>query len=697
MEIEGNNFQRCARCLSRYFALPTLLLALTLTSAAVVHAADDVSARKVIFVTLNAGESYVINNVSDGTTPAVHVLNNPNALIVSSDKPGEVVLVAAAAGQWAIDVTAADGQALRYKVSVNAIATPFTNPLAPGKNPPALGSPHFGSAADRTVTIADSSAVLPPATSPQPSSNGSSRTASATSPSFAAPAGASGSSPSAASSTKNASPGGATLAFANASLTTSPPLAAPSASSIGLPPTGVPSQPSAPPSTTLAQASSSPPPSLASSTAPIPAYAAPAASSPMLSVRQPEPGQIEQFRSNPPRVPSSPSVGGGRHYLPVDVIELSASSSRIIDFPKRLKRISIADSTIADVEVITPYQINLVGHKEGFTTLAIWDSTGRYEERQIRIDPYGKQQVMLNVIVAELDRSRLEQEGINWTLSMPNQGISLVGLPGQVATPYSPSVTLTPTTVLGAGTATQTTVSESATGTLPGAGSLIPLLLSSTINYGLAAGNSNFQTQFFFQALENHNFAKILAEPRLLANSGEKAEFLSGGEIPIVVAQALNTSIVFKKFGTSVIFIPTVIGSDDIQLEVRPEVSQPDYAHAVQLFGFSVPAFVTRTAQTSVRLRNDQTLIIAGLILHTKTSQLQKTPYLGDIPYVGALFRSTSYQDQENDLVMTVTPEIVAPIPVNGVAAYPTDRGPLSPAETATGPVYPQDVTRPRF
>ena len=143
--------------------------------------------------------------------------------------------------------------------------------------------------------------------------------------------------------------------------------------------------------------------------------------------------------------------------------------------------------------------------------------------------------------------------------------------------------------------------------------------------------------------------------------------------------------------------MPTVIGSDDIQLRVKPEVSQPDYAHAVQLYGFSVPAFVTRTAETSVRLRNHQTLIIAGLILHTKTSQLQKTPYLGDIPYVGALFRTTSFQDQENDLVMTVTPEIIEPIPVNGIAAYPTDRGPLSPSDTATKPLYPQDVSRPRF
>ena len=127
-----------------------------------------------------------------------------------------------------------------------------------------------------------------------------------------------------------------------------------------------------------------------------------------------------------------------------------------------------------------------------------------------------------------------------------------------------------------------------------------------------------------------------------MANSGEKAEFLSGGEIPIVIAQALNTSVVFKQFGTSVIFVPTVIGRDTIELEVKPEVSEPDYAHGVSMFGFTIPAFVTRRAQTVVRLHDNQTLIIAGLILHTKTSEVNKTPYLGDLPYVGALFKNTS-------------------------------------------------------
>jgi pilus assembly protein CpaC len=211
------------------------------------------------------------------------------------------------------------------------------------------------------------------------------------------------------------------------------------------------------------------------------------------------------------------------------------------------------------------------------------------------------------------------------------------------------------------------------------------------------AGNNNIDTQSFFNFLEQHNLGKILAEPHLLANSGEKAEFLSGGEIPIVVAQALNTSIVFKQFGTSVIFVPTVVGRDDVELEVKPEVSQPDYGHGVNLFGFTVPAFVTRKAQTFVRLKNNQTFIIAGLILHTKTSEVDKTPYLGDLPYVGILFKHTQYNDQESDLVMTVTPQIVQPLPGNGEAALPTDRGPMTTEEIRTRRLAVPDASRPRF
>jgi pilus assembly protein CpaC len=169
-------------------------------------------------------------------------------------------------------------------------------------------------------------------------------------------------------------------------------------------------------------------------------------------------------------------------------------------------------------------------------------------------------------------------------------------------------------------------------GVFPPGGQLIPLLLSNNITYGFASTNGQLTTNAMFQFLENHQLAKILAEPMLIAASGEQAKFLSGGEIPIVIAQALNTSIVFKQFGTSVVFVPTVIDEDEIELRVSPEYSQPDFTQGVSMFGFTVPAFVTRRAQTLVRMKENQTLIIAGLMLDNIQSVVQKTPYLATCP-----------------------------------------------------------------
>jgi pilus assembly protein CpaC len=577
-------------------------------------------------VTINAGESYVIKNLAPDSTPAIHVVENPRALIVHSDAPGELVLLGTSAGAWTITATETNGDEVTYAVTVKALASPFNRPLAPGKTPPPIGS-----ASDNT----------PAPSSAKPLDPGSGT--------VAAPA-----HDEAVSSTDSTAHRAAVTPVSYT-----------------------------PPSAGRAQSTAEP---------------SPAESGVMTSQQGAGELPLRKFKSDP-LIPQAPStvVNGGVHYLPNDVISIMAGTSRIFDFPRRIRRVSIADTDIADLQVVNPFQINLIGHKPGFTTLAVWDVEGTYQEREIRVDPYGKQQVLLNVIVAELNKSRLESQGINWTAALPRYNVSLVSLAGGVATPYSPNSTLTTSALLGAGTPTQTLVQTTAQGTLPGGGTLIPLLLSQNMSYGLTAGNSNVSTQTFFEFMEQHGLAKILAEPHLLANSGEKAEFLSGGEIPIVIAQALNTSVVFKQFGTSVIFVPTVVGRNDIELEVRPEVSEPDYAHGVQLFGFTVPAFVTRRAQTWVRLKNDQTLIIAGLILHTKTSTVDKTPYLGDIPYLGMLFKNTQYQDQESDLVMTVTPQLVRPLPNNAAVALPTERPPLSTSEIQTRRLTVPDASRPRF
>ena len=411
----------------------------------------------------------------------------------------------------------------------------------------------------------------------------------------------------------------------------------------------------------------------------------------------PEATGAARYRNDPSVLDAGPgylgdSVSGGKHYLPEDAVSLMMGTSEVIDFQRRITRISVADSKIADVQVIDPFQLNLIAHQPGFTTLAIWDADGRYNERTVRVDASGKQQVMLNTIVAELDRTELENQGVDLSVALTKIGISLVGLPGNVATPYSAGSTLQSSA--SAGSLSGTT---SPSGVLPGPGQLIPLLLSPSVTYGLSAGNSNVQWQGFFQFLETHNLGKVLAEPHLLANSGEKAKFLSGGEIPIVIAQALNSTIVFKTFGTSVEFIPTVVGRDDIELIVKPEVSEPDYTHGVQLFGFTVPAFVTRRAETMARLKDRQTLIIAGLILHEKVSQVQKVPYLGDIPYLAGLFRNTSWSNKESDLVMSVTPEIVRPLPPSGQVYLPTGRSDLTQGEIKTQRLEPPDAARPRF
>ena len=420
--MDAERFTRQARTQSggrKLFTLAVLAI-LAIATIGSARAQDDNSSRREVAVTLNAGESYVIKNVGPDTTPAIHVVDNPQALVIHSDKPGEVVLLGAEAGEWDIDVTDSSGESLRYAVRVNAMANPFTHPLEPGMNPPALGSPHFSGAAPASKVgalappanpspAASSALVSPPGPATitiEPSA--AVTTVSPTGPVAAAPGKPSADASASASAVTSRLPSSAVIASSAAS----PPSSPISPSSAGASAITAPAIP--PPAEPLPSAV------VPATVALNPPVTSAMASSPMLS-SQNEPGELEQFRSNPSIMPRSPSISGGDNFLPNDVVELAAGSSRVIDFQRRIRRISIADSDVADVEVITPYQINLIGHKEGFTTLAVWDTHGRYIERQIRVDPYGKQQVMLNVIVAELDRSRLEQQGINWTFSMPNR------------------------------------------------------------------------------------------------------------------------------------------------------------------------------------------------------------------------------------------------------------------------------------
>lgn len=164
-----------------------------------------------------------------------------------------------------------------------------------------------------------------------------------------------------------------------------------------------------------------------------------------------------------------------------------------------------------------------------------------------------------------------------------------------------------------------------------------------------------------------------LATPNLTALSGETASFLAGGEIPIPVAQGLGTTTVeFKQYGVSLAFTPTVLADGRISLRVRPEVSQLSSAGAVQLNGVTIPALTTRRSETTVELGSGQSMVIGGLLQNAHNNSITKTPGLGDVPILGALFRSNGFQRNETELMIVITPYLVKPVNANEIV-LPTD------------------------
>jgi pilus assembly protein CpaC len=164
------------------------------------------------------------------------------------------------------------------------------------------------------------------------------------------------------------------------------------------------------------------------------------------------------------------------------------------------------------------------------------------------------------------------------------------------------------------------------------------------------------------RALTSRGLFQSLAEPNLVAESGKEASFLAGGEFPIPIAQGsganIGVSVIFKEYGVRLAFTP-VINGDRVHLKVRPEVSTLDFANAVQLGGFRIPALTTRRTETEIELRDRQTFAIAGLLNSSMTSTMQKIPGIGDIPILGLLFRSKAAQKNRTELVVMITPEIL--------------------------------------
>jgi pilus assembly protein CpaC len=401
---------------------------------------------------------------------------------------------------------------------------------------------------------------------------------------------------------------------------------------------------------------------------------------------------------------AAPAVAAPTSAKPAETVNISKGTGTLIRLSEPMSDIFVANDAVADVQVRSPTQLYLFGKSQGETTiyatsksgrvvyatnvrvaqnladvnevlhaampdsnititsvgqLAVMNGTvanpedaaqaqslvlallnpGKKEGDVLDIMPVNRLktatplQVMLKVRIAEVNRTLLKSWGMN-LLSRDftggfNFGIGR-GNPGTITSPGSATFN----------------VSNTAT-TLAGFGHLLGLDILGTLD--IAA---------------NDGLATILAEPSLTALSGETASFLAGGEFPIPVSQGgANNAITieYKQYGVGLAFTPIVLGDGRISMRVRPEVSQLSDSGAVTMSNFRVPALITRRAETTVELGSGQSFMIAGLLQNTANNSVDKTPVLGDMPILGALFRSTKFQRQETEMVVIVTPYLVRP------------------------------------
>lgn len=404
---------------------------------------------------------------------------------------------------------------------------------------------------------------------------------------------------------------------------------------------------------------------------------------------------------------------------PASTLSMNVGKSLVLKSQAPVERVSAANPDIVDFVVVSPHQVYVTAKAPGSTTVSLWlerngvlvydvevgiDIAGlkqrlhdmMAEEQEIQVigangsvtlsgrissaaklsqalalaqtyapedrltnllEVSGVQQVMLEVRVAEMSKSLEDRLGFNFAYASGDDfGLSLLN---ELTTLVDPDDANVPVIIPDNLSTSMDTP--------------LGLFASPAVNALFRFNKGNASWTFFIDALKEDGLAKVLAEPTLIALSGQTASFLGGGEFPIPVPQGLGTvAIEYKKFGVELYFTPTVLAGNKINIKVEPVVSELDFSTAILIQSFIIPGLTKRGAATTVELADGQSFAIAGLLNNTERNIVRKFPLLGDLPVLGALFRSQAWQRNETELVIIVTPHLVKPLDM-AKQTLPTD------------------------
>lgn len=386
---------------------------------------------------------------------------------------------------------------------------------------------------------------------------------------------------------------------------------------------------------------------------------------------------------------------GGATIAPVsgEVIQIERAKGTLIRLHRPAKTVFLANSEVADVDVKSPRLIYVFGRNPGETTLyavddmdeVIHSTTIRVThdltalrasmamlagEQPVWVDSYGSTLVLSGEVATAVQAESLYRMAVRFAgdenavfnqlkVTTPHQ----VNLRVRVA-----EVSREVTKALG--------INWEALGSIGSVGVGLITSLPEVVDVGtslnLSYSGSRFDVDTLIQALREENLITVLAEPNLVALSGETASFLAGGEFPIPIVQDTSgggLTVEYRSYGISLSFTPTVLENRLINMRVRPEVSNLTSVGAVQISGFNIPAVVTRHAETTIELGSGQSFAIAGLLRSERQQDLASVPLAGEVPVLGALFRSERFRRDETELVIIVTPYLVRPVPADNVVS----------------------------